>query len=48
MIRYLSRYVTMTAVSDKRIKKIENGSIRYFPHINSILYTRHDIIYPKY
>lgn len=27
MIRYLSRYVTKTAVSDKRIKKVENGNV---------------------
>lgn len=27
MIRYLSRYVNKTAVSDKRIKKIENGNV---------------------
>jgi hypothetical protein len=27
MLRYLSRYVTKTAVNDKRIKKIENGKV---------------------
>ena len=32
MIRYLSRYVNKTAVSDKRIRKLENGNV----HLNSI------------
>jgi hypothetical protein len=27
MIRYLSRYVNKTAVSDKRIRKLENGNV---------------------
>ena len=32
MIRYLSRYVNKTAVSDKRIRKLENGNV----HLNYI------------
>jgi hypothetical protein len=27
MIRYLSRYINKTAVSDKRIRKLENGNV---------------------
>ena len=33
MIRYLSRYVNKTAVSDKRINKIENGNV-YLSYID--------------
>jgi len=33
MIRYLSRYVNKTAVSDKRIRKIENGNV-YLSYID--------------
>ena len=33
MIRYLSRYVNKTAVSDKRIRKLENGNV-YLSYID--------------
>ncbi len=33
MIRYLSRYVNKTAVSDKRIRKLENGNV-YLSHVD--------------